>query len=475
MDQAPEECKKVVEKCLKERVVIYCDDLAEECNDMLMDKLALKDPDSQKHAVDKRHHDRNIAIMKYSAKVSKARSTAGVKRKYDLCITAATASEEADASKGGMDIVLDIFDTLCRLAPALSVGRNMGDKVTNADVRHSFNLVVVLTMDALKCSDLLDEIKSALESEGNILVVQDIQSCPDFEAELAKCDDKVLISSLRRAARFTYMSEVVTSVVMGMLSPGNIKTDDTKSPRTRQALSSGGGRSFRLEYKNHFALGLAGEGTGMVYNSKFTAKKNDLPGDIESAIKALFELYDPEKKGVISWPQFAEVDRIVTESLGGQYNEMISRRAYSMMNYPGLTLEAEISYTTFHNYHLFVAKQMGALEGDKDASMHYKYIVDKVKNSKKGKRFLKSFDLFIVHDATKASNAFAQLVKKSLQAHTPNIRAAICNEKIPGKTDKTRTQLAASSLNILLLLSETAFRRRKCARTSLRATMRAPR
>ena len=39
--------------------------------------------------------------------------------------------------------------------------------------------------------------------------------------------------------------------------------------------------------------------------------------------------------GTIGWPQFAEVDRIVTECLGGQYEEMISRRAFSMMNYPG--------------------------------------------------------------------------------------------------------------------------------------------
>ena len=40
-------------------------------------------------------------------------------------------------------------------------------------------------------------------------------------------------------------------------------------------------------------------------------------------------------RGTIGWPQFAEVDRIVTECLGGQYEEMISRRAFSMMNYPG--------------------------------------------------------------------------------------------------------------------------------------------
>ena len=31
---------------------------------------------------------------------------------------------------------------------------------------------------------------------------------------------------------------------------------------------------------------------------RFTDKKKDLPGDIDSAIKALFELYDPLKKGV---------------------------------------------------------------------------------------------------------------------------------------------------------------------------------
>lgn len=110
--------------------------------------------------------------------------------------------------------------------------------------------------------------------------------------------------------------------------------------------------------------------TGQV---RFSDKKKDLPGDIDSAIKALFELYDPMKKGAfaawwlrnafpgishkqkdslcvwcdafaafldtwgtIGWPQFAEVDRIVTECLGGQYEEMISRRAFSMMNYPGL-------------------------------------------------------------------------------------------------------------------------------------------
>jgi len=319
-----------------------------------MEKMNLKNPEDMKNAYEKRCSVRNINIMKYSAKVAKARTTAGVKRKYDLCITAANV----DHSPDGMPVVAHIFDTFATRAPALCVGRKVGDKVADADVRHTFNVVIVLTKDALTCPALLDEIKSALEAEASILLVHHITSCPDINAELAKCEDKVLSSSLARSARFTYQEKVVTSVVLGILSPGNVKTDDTKSPRTRQALSSGGGKQFRLEYKNFYALGLAEDGTGQVYNSKFSERKKDLPGDIDAAIKGLFELYDPAKKGSISWPQFAEVDRIVTECLGGQYEEMISRRAYSMMNYPGLTLESEISFTTFQNYHFFVAKTM---------------------------------------------------------------------------------------------------------------------
>lgn len=33
---------------------------------------------------------------------------------------------------------------------------------------------------------------------------------------------------------------------------------------------------------------------------RFSDKKKDLPGDIDSAIKALFELYDPMKKGAFA-------------------------------------------------------------------------------------------------------------------------------------------------------------------------------
>eukprot|EP00442_Polarella_glacialis_P024664 CAMPEP_0115137118 /NCGR_PEP_ID=MMETSP0227-20121206/56805_1 /TAXON_ID=89957 /ORGANISM="Polarella glacialis, Strain CCMP 1383" /LENGTH=5027 /DNA_ID=CAMNT_0002544335 /DNA_START=143 /DNA_END=15226 /DNA_ORIENTATION=+ len=465
--KAPEENKKAVDKALKDqKIVIYTEDLSEECNDMLMEKMTLKNADEMKKAYDKRCSGRNIGIMKYSAKIAKARTQAGVKRKYDLCITAANA----DHSPEGMPVVGHLFDTFSTRAPALCIGRNHGDKVSNADVRYSFNLVVVLTKDALTCSDLLEEIKTALEAEACILLVHHITSCPDIEGELAKCEDKVLAASMARAARFTYMEQVVESVVLGILSPGNVKTDDTKSPRTRQALSSGGGKQFRLEFKNFYALGLAEDGTGQVYNSKFTDKKKDLPGDIDAAIKALFELYDPLKKGSIGWPQFAEVDRIVTECLGGQYEEMISRRAFSMMNYPGLTLESEISFTTFHNYHAFVAKQMGALEGDKDTSMHYKYIVDKVKSSKKGKRFLKMFDLFIAHDGSKAGLAFAKQVRTAIELYTPNIRTVICSESVAGKTEMTHSQLAAASLNILILLMEDCLTKDTMAEDILAAT-----
>ena len=40
---------------------------------------------------------------------------------------------------------------------------------------------------------------------------------------------------------------------------------------------------------------------------RFSDKKKDLPGDIDSAIKALFELYDPLKKGAL----FCSVDSLL--------------------------------------------------------------------------------------------------------------------------------------------------------------------
>eukprot|EP00435_Cladocopium_sp_Y103_P060504 s1903_g22.t1 len=490
---APEELKKSVDKIFKDplRQSISLSDLSEECNDMLIEKMNLRNADEMKAAQEKRSQGRNIGILKSSAKVAKAFTQAGVKRKFDLCLTAANAEHSPD----GMPVVDHLFTTMSKLAPALQIGRNYGDKDWDS-FAHSFNIVVVLTKDqdegelvlhiendALTCPDLQAELKSALEAEASILIVHHLLSCPNFKAELEKCEDRHAASCSHDIRRDGITSEahvrVVTSVLLGILSPGTvswlhvalcrlqtdflpnksslpqlsfhvhfccfelktdevrgppnnlrnclqIKTDDTKSPRTRQALSSGGGKQFRLEYKNFYSLDLAKDGTGQVYNTKFSDKKKDLPGDIDSAIKALFELYDPLKKGTIGWPQFAEVDRIVTECLGGQYEEMISRRAFSMMNYPGQLA--------------FVAKQMGALEGDRDASMHYKYIVDKASSTQLSQQdcFLSSLGghcRYVVHDESKESIAFAKQLKNSMKDHTPNVRTAVCNEKVPGKED----------------------------------------
>ena len=168
--------------------------------------------------------------------------------------------------------------------------------------------------------------------------------------------------------------EVVTSVVLGILSPGTARSSQPKCPaaavligstteasvccRSRRMTQSlreqsrhcppevrtwniqtlprrfSVRRSGRWEAvpgwstRTASALDLAKDGTGQVYNTKppdytspalqrcfltggggesdmngqscsarFSDKKKDLPGDIDSAIKALFELYDPAKKG----------------------------------------------------------------------------------------------------------------------------------------------------------------------------------
>ena len=38
-------------------------------------------------------------------------------------------------------VLTSLFNEMTKLAPALCVGRNTGDKVTSANVTHSFNLV----------------------------------------------------------------------------------------------------------------------------------------------------------------------------------------------------------------------------------------------------------------------------------------------------------------------------------------------
>jgi hypothetical protein len=264
----------------------------------------------------------------------------------------------------------------------------------------------VLTENALTdTKDLLEEMKACLENEGSISIVHHITNCPNIAAEFEKCPDKVLLSCCTRAMRFPYLPQCSSSAVRGVVAPGNMKTDDTKTPRTRAA----GIPSFKLNYKNREALELAEDGRGQIYNKKLAEKNKDVSGDVDGSIKTLFELFDTGKTGKITWPQFQEVDRLITETLGGQYSEMISRRIYSMMLYPGLTLESDISYATFYNYHSFIAKSMGNLDGDKDVGIHYKYTVDKFRHMRKGKRFQKNFDLFITHDRSKDAKRLEQL------------------------------------------------------------------
>ena len=57
--------------------------------------------------------------------------------------------------------------------------------------------------------------------------------------------------------------------------------------------------------------------------------------------------------------------------MGGNYSEMVSRRIYSMMLYPGLTLEEKVSYQTFRNYYNYIAIKMGACSGDPDVQKHF--------------------------------------------------------------------------------------------------------
>ena len=68
-------------------------------------------------------------------------------------------------------------------------------------------------------------------------------------------------------------------------------------------------------------------------------------------------------------------------------------------------------------------------------SIHYKYIVDKVRHMRKGKRFQKKYDLYVSHDKSKFSNSFAMMVKKSIRDFTPNIRTVLCTEYDAKKED----------------------------------------
>jgi len=464
-----DEYKHALAKC---QIVTFTFDFADPCLDNLVNVLEFKSADTKKDLQRQaalRGEELRSDILLFSSRVAKGRLSAAVHRKYDFCLTC--ADQEVPA---GEEALQQVFDALGKYAPALIVARNQGDKsITNmsqktSNIRDSFNLVVVATEGCFETPEgkgnaLLEEIKAALESELQVSIIQHLDKCPDIDKEIESCSDLVLRSCLQRAMRFIYLEGSVDATCRALLAePGSVKTDDTKTPRTRAA----GVASFKLNYKNSQAIELAADGRLGIYKSALYEMKNKkIPGDVEGCIKGLFELYDTEKKGRISWALFAEIDRLMVETLGGQYSEMISRRIYSMMLYPGLTLESEISYTTFYNYHSFIAKEMGIFEGDsRDVSIHYKYISDKVKHMKKGKRFQKKYDLYITHDRSKFSREFATQLMKSIRAFTPNIRFALCTDydkkeddkddkkKKEVKKEETKNTAPIQSLNVLVLL-----------------------
>lgn len=451
--QENDDYKRYVTKAIAQ---VFTFDLADQCVDELVDSMNFKSPEQKtdlKAQAKLRGQEIQSDILLFSSQVAKARLNAAVHRRYDFCLTS------VDEEGQGCEVLQQMYDSMCKYAPALQVARNKGDKaITNvagrtSNIRDSFNMIVVVTEDCFvpltaegKPNPLLEEIKTALESDLWVSIIQVMSSCPDFNSEIMKCTDSVLVAILSRATRYVYIGDTYIDATLRavLAEPAAVKTDDNKTPRTRAA----GVASFKLNYKNSQAMELAFDGRLSIYKTMLYEMKNKkVPGDVETCIKGLFEMYDTEKKGRINWGQFAEIDRLMVETLGGQYSEMISRRVYSMMLYPGLTLESEISYTTFFNYHAYIAKAMGIFEGDaRDVSIHYKYISDKVKHMRKGKRFQKKYDLFVVHDRSKFANKFAFDLKASIRDYTPNLRCALCTEfdvKVVEKDDDKAKKGAA--------------------------------
>jgi hypothetical protein len=130
----------------------------------------------------------------------------------------------------------------------------------------------------------------------------------------------------------------------------------------------------------------------------------------------------------------------------------VSRRIYSMMLYPGLTLEELVSFQTFRNYFDFTAKKMGCMNSDPDVRTHFRYVVDKVKFMQKSKRYQKKYDLFITHDRSKVAKALCISVISAIRIATPNLRVCICTEKStqqpPDTPGNSILEHAASSLNL---------------------------
>merc|ERR1719163_2486016 len=276
-------------KKLKEIPAIpYFAECSAECNDALLSVMKFAEPEPVHESM---HHRKQAVlddILRFSAKVSKMRIKAQVKRRNDFCITAAPGPS-------GEKIVLglrDIFDTR---APALTVASNRGDKSTAAssvrlqNVQESFNLVVCVTKNALHDADLLEEIRVALESEVQIVLVQHLEEVPDLKQMIATMEDPVLRSNVSRIIPFPYLSGEGNSVVRALLVPSNVKVDDNKSPRTRAA----GIPTFRLGYKNALAVDMPSDGRMPIYQEQ-KVDTRALPAEIDDIIKELWAIYAPE-------------------------------------------------------------------------------------------------------------------------------------------------------------------------------------
>jgi hypothetical protein len=352
-------------------------------------------------AVKERREELEVDHLKIrSAKISKYRIASPVHKKFDFCVTFADPSVDNGAGKAAAQFLVSAFG---RLSPALSVtsAAQFNDDVRTQfmpqQIRESFNLIILVTKNCFNDNDKfaydvgfqwLFNFFSFLRRLSFALKLKLIQSFFMLSRiQLMLNKNFVNVKNLctvvaYNAAYVWYTTKLILLRLYGKIGcvsyhlffsnlclPGNVKTDENKSPRSRAS----GIPSFRLGFKNFQALDLPGDGRMPVY--KLVKEDNvnktkvidrggsisfsflqGLPSELDESVKSLFELFDTSKSGRISWDRFVEIDRVITEALGGQYNEMVSRRIYSLMIYPGLSLDSDISYKTFYNYHNYVAK-----------------------------------------------------------------------------------------------------------------------
>jgi hypothetical protein len=402
-------------------------------------------------------------------------------------------------------------------------------------IKSSYNLILVVTSEeTLKNKDVQLEINLALESELNVSVVhttnnkltahreriigdflkaeqdkvneeakdalhaliekahkdKDNKKEEALKSQLKNFQNKALskdilfIASSLGARSIRYVPAVekcetgvcydpMCYTIRGFTSAGIVKTDDVKTPRTRGA----GICQYRVGGLKKFVAEI--EFSTDIYKDKRDKTKavsKEPSADLKKMFEELFKLAggssDPENPKGVPWSEFQKFDLLCTESLGGHYSEMISRRVYSMMLYPGMTLDTDISWTTFFNYHWHVACKLKETHDDKNMNIIYKYIFDRVRQMKKGKRFQVNEDIIIVHDRSKHSLKLCKELTQVMRAHIPNVRVDTCTTTdSKGKDKETEEETAerlrlakiakdaqmGSCLNLLILLTPGVF------------------